>query len=155
MENNFRATAKFESCGALTLSWSTSKGRDTYGYNICRLDSKTARYKCMGGGYDMIGDTLGQFLQAEFQDRLQVISERAGSVYSKEGGYKSLERNTGRLYGMTHNLDIGKVSLDGACGVSTMIEIAEAMNISISYIGNKRGQTTGFMYTVYAMDKGD
>ena len=130
MENNFRATAKFESCGALTLSWSTSKGRDTYGYNICRLDSKTARYKCMGGGYDMIGDTLGQFLQAEFQDRLQVISERAGSVYSK-------------------------VSLDGACGVSTMIEIAEAMNISISYIGNKRGQTTGFMYTVYAMDKGD
>lgn len=39
----------------LALSWSVSRGRDTYGYNICRLDDTSTgeRFKCMGGGYDM------------------------------------------------------------------------------------------------------
>lgn len=149
MKNDFRETKKFMYCGVLTLSWSISRGRDTYGYNIARLDSKTARYKCMGGGYDMTGDCLGQWLQAEYQDRLKSIAHRAGAVYSKTDGYKSLERTPDRLYGMKLNQDTGKVSLDGACGPSTMIQIAEACNISVSYNGNKRGRTIGFMYTVY------
>lgn len=35
----------------LSLSWSISRGRDTYGYNIARLDDHATgkRYRCSGG----------------------------------------------------------------------------------------------------------
>jgi hypothetical protein len=34
----------------LAISWAISRGRDTYGYNICRLDDTLidVRYRCMG-----------------------------------------------------------------------------------------------------------
>jgi hypothetical protein len=150
--NNFRETEKFEDCQTLTLSWSISKGRDTYGYNICRLDSNTTRYRAMGGGYDMKGTVLASWLVDEFQDRLQAIGARAGAHYSKANGYKS-SSDDNSLYGMARNDDTGMISIDGACGVSSVISIAEAINISISYNGNKRGQTIGFMVTVYSFNK--
>lgn len=44
----------------LTISTGTSRGRETHGYPIVRLrDSETGKlYRCMGGGYDMVGIVL-------------------------------------------------------------------------------------------------
>jgi len=55
----------------LEFVWSVSRGRDTYGYNICTLyvdGTKAAR--CNGGGYDMKGTCLGLWIAKRFSDEL-------------------------------------------------------------------------------------
>lgn len=141
----------------LSLTWSTSRGRDTYGYNIARLESRNTghRYRTCGGGYDMTGTVLGEWLAAEYQDRLRAIADKAGSHYSKAGGYHSHRSADGRnpdrafYYGMTRNDDTGAVSLDGACGRSCMEGIAQAVGVSLSAVCNRRGHITGYMVTDY------
>lgn len=58
----------------LAISWSISRGTETYGYNICRLDdSQTGkRYRCLGG-YDMMGTVVGQWLEDLFQPQLKQL----------------------------------------------------------------------------------
>lgn len=75
----------------LTLSWSISRGRGTYGGNICRLDDTTTdkRYRCSGGGYDMTGTVLGDWLTDVYQSELQALAPRAGAWYSKAGGNRT------------------------------------------------------------------
>lgn len=157
---NFRNTEKLESCGVLNISWTTSKGRDTYGYNICRLDDRQRRFKTCGGGYDMLGTVLGDWIENTFQARLQQIANRAGAHYSKAEGYKSNDGDIvsdkfpqlriPRLYGMARNDDTGHVSLDGACGVSCMVEIAEALNVSLSANIDRKGHVVNYMFTAYS-----
>lgn len=142
----------------LNLSWSVSRGMDTYGYNICRLDDRATgkRYKCMGGGYDMTGTVIGKWLQDTYQDRLAAIAEQqAGARYSKAEGYKSAS-DSPRLYGMCYHSDEKRVSLDGACGKESMIAIARAIGVDISSNWNRRanrgrGATDGYFVT----DHGD
>lgn len=113
----------------LTLSWSTSKGRETYGYTICRLDDRNngRRFRCMGGGYDMIGTVFGEWLETYYQNELVKLDET-------------------HFYGMRKLSH--KVSIDGACGIESMIRIAEAIGLEIErdYIakGPRRGETTGW-----------
>ena len=115
----------------LSLSWSVSKGANTYGYNICRLDDRNngKRFRCMGGGYDMIGTVFGEWLQHYYQAELLKI---------KDGGF----------YGMTYLANKNKVSIDGACGIESMIRIAEAIGLEVErdYIatGRRRGETIGW-----------
>ena len=41
-----------------------SRGRDTYGYNMVTLSSNTGKkFRAMGGGYDMHGQVLGEYVQ--------------------------------------------------------------------------------------------
>lgn len=59
----------------LEFKWTTSRGRDTYGYNVCTLYAdgrKVAR--CNGGGYDMKGTCLGNYLESAFTDRLRALT---------------------------------------------------------------------------------
>lgn len=128
----------------LTLSWSISRGRDTYGYNICRLDSYISgkRYRCSGGGYDMVGTVLGNFFEAEHQDKLiQLVAgltlTEAG--YSVPGYKKSVD-----FYGLTVNPS-GRVTLDGGCGESCIIRIIEACGFNVQYMRNRKGQRTGYL----------
>ena len=131
----------------LTLSWSISKCRDTYGYNICRLDDRNngKRFRCMGGGYDMIGTVFGKWLQANYQDQLQAVKARAH--YISDENITVSNPRTDSLYGMRWTKD-NKVSLDGACGIESMIRIAEAIGLEIEcdYIakGRRRGETIGW-----------
>ena len=58
----------------LEFIWTTSRARDTYGYNVCTLfvdGAKVAR--CNGGGYDMEGTCLGSFVATRFADRLRSL----------------------------------------------------------------------------------
>ncbi len=59
----------------LKLNWTTSRARDTYGYNVLTLrEGRGNDYnimgRCNGGGYDMVGTVLGQWAENRFIDRL-------------------------------------------------------------------------------------
>ena len=115
----------------LAISWSISKGRDTYGYNICRLDSHDSgkRYRCMGGGYDMTGTVVAEWLVSEHQDKLKtlVVTDPFWDVF----------------YGVIFHG--GEVYVDGACGIETVRRIAEACGIELQRLGNRKGHTIGFI----------
>lgn len=131
----------------LVLSWSVSKGRDTYGYNICRLDDRNSgkRYRTIGGGYDMIGTVFGEWLQDNYQEQLQAIKARSHYI-TDENGTQANPR-TDNLYGMRWKTD-NIVSLDGACGIESMIRIAEAIGLEVERDcikkGQRRGETVGW-----------
>lgn len=118
----------------LAISWAISRGRETHGYNICRLDVRSTgkRYRCMGGGYDMVGTVVAEWLQRTYQDRLRSLEPQPGTT----------------LYGMRKHAD-GHVSLDGVCGISSMESIAAALGIILSRTYNRKGHTTGYMVTDY------
>lgn len=133
----------------LTLSWSISKGRDTYGYNICRLDDRNngKRFRCMGGGYDMIGTVFGEWLETYYQKELLDIQCNAYMIWSAKFG-RIENKGNNRFYGMTHDQIQNRVYLDGACGIESMIRIAEAIGLEVErdYIakGRRRGETIGW-----------
>ena len=133
----------------LALSWSTSKGRDTYGYPICRLDDRNngQRFRTIGGGYDMIGTVFGEWLETRYQKELMQIKDQSDRFYNDRHYLNdNSEKNT--FYGMTYNEVRGYVHLDGACGIESMIRIAEAIGLEIErdYIakGRRRGETIGW-----------
>lgn len=129
----------------LALSWSTSRGHETYGYNIVRLDDTQTdrRHRAMGGGYDMVGTVFGQWLQENFQDALKTIEPHVryypGRV-SEPGKFG--------FYGLSWDVnqagEVVKVRLDGGCGLESMIRIAEAVGIWVGAVTNKKGRTIGF-----------
>ena len=125
----------------LPISWAISRGRDTYGYNICRLDGNTKRYRTSGGGYDMVGTVLGQWLQDVHQERLQNLKTMGsqGAPVLVECGYavKGWKKRED-LYGLTFS-PAGKAVIDGACGVESVVRIAEACGLSITRDWNRRG----------------
>ena len=133
----------------LALSWSVSCGRDTYGYNICRLDDTSTgeRFKCMGGGYDMRGTVFGNWLEARYQDRLLAMKDRASFTRTTAGVSVPANRED-CLYGMAYIEKDNRISLDGACGLECMIRIAEAIGLEVErdYIakGRRRGETVGW-----------
>jgi len=134
----------------LALSWGVSRGRDTYGYNIARLDSHNSgkRYRCSGGGYDMTGTVLGMYLESEHQDRLQLlkkISNNGEKPKIEDCGY-SVKGWTRRpdLYGLTFDPK-GKAHIDGACGINSVERIAEAIGLNIKHdYSERRRRTIGF-----------
>lgn len=126
----------------LALSWSISRGRDTYGYNICRLDDRTSRkrYRTCGGGYDMIGTVFANWLEDNYQDRLIALfsDQKEECGYAVKGYYRMKD-----YYGLTLSPK-GHASLDGACGMSSMKRIAEAIGLDVQWEGNRKGHTTGY-----------
>lgn len=153
----------------LTLSWSISRGRDTYGYNICRLDApgyyvkgayqQAERFKTMGGGYDMVGTVIGDWLESRYQDRLMLIHERSAHLYRIGHGFNGNEKRdmSNTLYGMTAHIDENghpnKITLDGACGDSSMEAIAKAIGLRWSFTCNRKGHRTGLMVTDYGSEE--
>jgi hypothetical protein len=130
----------------LALSWSVSRGRDTYGYNICRLDSRNSgrRYRCSGGGYDMIGTVFGDFLEAEYQDELKaLVKDLPKQKYGSTSWLQIAEDVNPSFYGLTIRPD-GSVCLDGACGLDSMKRIARALGLSLEGEYNKKGQTLAY-----------
>jgi hypothetical protein len=131
----------------LKLSWTTSRGADTYGWNICRLDDNRTgkRYKTMGGGYDMIGKVLGDWLQDNYQEQLKRLIP--ASIWDVDAKQFYDVRTSESYYGLSHNNSSGSVlraSLDGACGRECMIRIAKAVGLEVDYELNRRHHIAGF-----------
>jgi len=136
----------------LSLKVGTSRGRDTYGWTMVTLivNSSGKRYRARGGGYDMYGTVIAGYLESTFQDRLRVIaahalSNDAPSAMSDRNTYCIFDRD---LYGIYLNLSTGAVTLDGGCGLASMMRIAKQIGISIIEnrltCGKKRVRTTGY-----------
>ena len=127
----------------LVISWGVSRGRETYGYNICRLDSRDSgkRYRCSGGGYDMTGTVIGDWFTSEHQEELKtLVSENQHKIVDSycNGKYKKIED----FYGLTINPD-GSVTLDGACGRESMYNIIRACGFEVQGEYNKKGHLIG------------
>lgn len=127
----------------LSISWTTSRGRETYGYNICRLDDRNngKRYRTCGGGYDMVGTVFGEWLADVYQERLQALVKTLpleDCGYAVAGYLRCKD-----MYGLTVSPK-GNVTLDGACGINSMTHIAEALGLEVQWEGNKKGHTIGY-----------
>lgn len=134
----------------LNISWSVSRGSDTYGYNICRLDDTRTgkRYRTMGGGYDMIGTVLGEWLEEVFQSELRSLVADLPKVKYGSTSYQQIsEEIDPKFYGLTISPE-GKVCLDGACGISSMQRIGRALGLNFQWLGNKKGHTTGYFVSM-------
>jgi hypothetical protein len=141
-----RKEKKMSQTKLLEFRWSISRGRDTYGYNICSLwvdGSKVS--SCDGGGYDMSGWCLGDYLEKAYQDRLitDVGYLSCDRIYNgnrlrpTEEDAKDGRKGSRKLYGSTGALNpkgkLYKVMLDGACGISSMERIAERIGLTLEF----------------------
>src|SRR5215813_1314455 len=58
----------------LKFKWTVSRGRNSYGYNICSLYVEGRKVSaCNGGGYDMEGTALGNWVARRYADRLLAL----------------------------------------------------------------------------------
>ena len=95
----------------------------------------------------MIGTVFGEWLEANYQKELLNIQGNAFMIWSAKFGRIENE-GYNRFYGMTHDQGQNRVYLDGACGIESMIRIAEAIGLDVErdYIakGRRRGETIGW-----------
>lgn len=88
----------------------------------------------------MIGTVFGDWLAENFQAELLAIKNNLHRTWD---GNKSIFNDRG-LYGSSYDSEKNKVSLDGGCGISSMITIAEAIGLEVNYMPTKSGRTLGF-----------
>lgn len=130
----------------LHFKWTVSRGRDTYGYNICTLlvDGEKVG-KCNGGGYDMKGTSFAQWLEKEYQLELCKLfaadinilkGHKSPRSYTQNGAVINHMEGSG-YYGTTiyHNTKTNTIyiGLDGAYGFSSIERIAEAIGIKLKW----------------------
>lgn len=113
----------------LNVKWSTSRAQDSYGYPMIKLDDASRRHapiRAVGGGYDMVGTVLGDWLQTMRQDKLSVLDVPEFYGFSRRDQY---------------------VRVNGACGLRSVIDGARAVGINIVPVYNRRGRITQFIVT--------
>lgn len=111
----------------LSLKWSTSRGRDTYGWNIVTLTDQATgkKYRTMGGNYDMQGTVFSNWMDDNYRER-----------------YKSLEAR--EFYGLYDGRD-GYQYTDGACGLSCMLRIAKAIGLDYQEVYSRKVGLTNIL----------
>lgn len=131
---------------SLTIKWSVSKAQDTYGYNICSVinDDTGESFKCLGGGYDMLGTSLANFIQKEYQS---ILIDNADKAYSLRGYPENIQDTSKQgFYGMTAHIKDGicyKVSLDGGCGINSIERIIKdvlGLTLERKYSRDRKGR---------------
>ena len=124
----------------LQYKWSVSKGRNTFGYNICTLyvnGKKAAR--CNGGGYDMQGTCLAQYMRTRFEKELKGLVGNNGSGDDGTGYYGLNFYGPKPAYERHKTYQEGdSISLDGACGHESMVSILNALGYRMKYIFETR-----------------
>jgi hypothetical protein len=126
------------------ISWGTSRGVDTYGYNICRLKQDRGLWRTIGGGYDMVGTVVGDWFTEVHQEALAALieshkDELVDCGYCVEGYLK-----IPAFYGLTVSPD-GKISLDGACGINCMESVMKACGFEVEHVVNNEGHVTNYL----------
>ena len=128
--------------------WRLSRGRDTYGYNLLSAyDADTGKnYRAMGGGYDITGTVFGEWLAATMQAELRKLAEDNRAYYVKRPGQPFEINDTPEsLYGVYRRED-GSVSIDGACGFSSVQRAAEAAGATVRVI--RRPGRAGYVQSI-------
>ena len=150
-----KARALVNSFYGASITWSTSRARDTYGYNVATLhlltwsggSHKAAR--CTGGGYDMTGTCFGDWMQVYFAEDLKKLSSDLGSntPWNTRGTFYGLSfwDPARRKYRKTYRPGY-ILSVDGGCGLSSMEHILNALGVTLT-----RGRSTA-RETIYLFD---
>tara|TARA_R110001599_G_scaffold286765_1_gene489265 strand:+ start:490 stop:975 length:486 start_codon:yes stop_codon:yes gene_type:complete len=148
----------------LVFRWSTSRARETYGYNVCTLFvNGIKKGSTCGGGYDMKGTALAEFLENAYQDRLLKLHRRSSSRWSihptRNKRLRTLKQSKkarewkpgkwwkGELYGLHSYYQKGQtkpknISLDGGCGFQSMEKIAKNIGLTLKYHDESNDSTT-------------
>tara|TARA_Y100001970_G_scaffold111694_1_gene139388 strand:+ start:985 stop:1464 length:480 start_codon:yes stop_codon:yes gene_type:complete len=141
----------------LKYKWTVSKAVDTYGYDICTLfvnGDKVSR--CNGGGYDMQGTCLGDWIERKFKDDLLQLKETFyGLTFHNPNWKPPLEivekEKEGKSLGLERYQDFYKQSsdlptekhtiplIDGACGINSVEKILNAIGYKKSCIDYDSG----------------
>ena len=141
----------------LKYKWTSSRARDSYGYNVCTLlvdGEKVGR--CNGGGYDMTGTSLAQWVETNFKnDLLKLKEEFYGLSFHDPNWQPSKEiierEEKGLSLGLERYQDFYKQSsklptdkhtipqINGSCGVSSVERILNAIGYSYSCIDYDSG----------------
>ena len=135
----------------LNFKWTVSKGRDTYGYNICTLrdmgGNKIA--STYGGGYDMQGAVLGNFINSYFSNELKKLTADRGGTFAR------FKHNAG-FYGLTHYNPKAKSwsrrylkrakehtrsYVDGACGFDCMRRILAKIGFKMNFVQERKNHS--------------
>ncbi len=127
----------------LIVKHSTSRGRDTMGYSIVAIWEGKNSYKTCGGGYDMLGTVFGQWLYANYKEKLNTLvpydPQYSDKFYQERGYYQALGN-----YGLFQYNE--EFYLDGACGLSCMISIASKIGLNVKQLRDRKGcYTIGFI----------
>ena len=128
--------ARENTVAIIEFKWTISKGRDTYGYNICSMYHNGIKVSsCKGGGYDMQGTALSDWMQEKFRAELQKLDAREFYGLS----FWNTKRNKTQF---RWSKDC-TTWLDGACGFSSMQKILDKLGYSLQYVP-KRGENSTY-----------
>ena len=137
----------------LIFKWTVSRGRETYGLNICTLYVQTGWNNpekvasCKGCGYDMPGACLAEYMQARFPDQLKKLPAGPDGA-SKYYGLSFYDKKAGKS--RKHYRPGCKILLDGACGFSSMEKILYKIGFTLEYAGRYPGDRSNAQYILRA-----
>lgn len=118
----------------IEITKGTSRGKDTYGYALVTLYHDGVKISsCNGGGYDMAGTVLGEWIKKNFSAKLKKFSSNYGTGDTVKGFYGLVFYKDDGKRVHEYGKDV-KVSVDGACGWSAMMRILEACGWTLKSI---------------------
>ena len=129
----------------LRFKYTTSRGRDTYGYNICSLYVNGRKaYSCNGGGYDMKGTVFANYIQNNYQEQLLKLHS---AEYYGMWFYKNNGSGVERVDSYEESNKTGAY-LDGGCGFDSMKKILVACGGHMEFIhSDKHGDEVIYLVT--------
>jgi len=101
----------------VAISWTVSRAEASAGYNICRADAAGKRYQTNGGGYDMVGTVIGDWLGDTYNQRLMANYKRIRALSGVD------------LYNKV-------LTIDGGCGIDAVQTIAQEIGIRLKAVYN-------------------
>lgn len=126
---------------SFTIKYSESRGRDTYGWNICTLreyGQKIAR--CNGGGYDMAGTVFAEWVKVHFAAELEKL---AADDFFALDFFDPIAKKHRKHFRSGY-----KICLDGGCGFASIERVLEKIGFEVRKI--ERYRFGGGRYVVVA-----
>ena len=111
----------------LSIKYGTSRAQNSYGYSLVTLKGVAGfegSYKECGGGYDMLGSAMGQFIKNNFSEALKQLIGHCEDYYG---------------FGYSNNY----LRIEGATGINCMEKILTNLlgyDIKYTYHYNRKGQ---------------
>tara|TARA_R100001129_G_scaffold168959_1_gene137427 strand:- start:3199 stop:3609 length:411 start_codon:yes stop_codon:yes gene_type:complete len=126
----------------LKYTYGTSRARNSYGYNIVGLKVDGIRVaRTCGGGYDMQGTVLGDWVERKFWNELLKFDKTFYALKYVNPNWEPSSKGsrTSDLPTEEHTIPV----IDGACGENSVTRIIEHLGYKYNSISWKDG-----IYTV-------
>ena len=98
----------------ITITWGVSKARDTLGYTTCSCRDINGTFvaRCNGGGYDLRGTVIGEWMTGAFQKELNALPTKS---FDRARNGQGIELYSLRFLNLDHDPGqevIGRLALD-------------------------------------------